>query len=125
MKHSITVVLVAAILLSACANMLNVLDHVRVGQNEMQAKEFVSATPKWSFENEKTKYIVYGFIATFLDMYDNTITYYFVKLENGNVVDKGMLGKRERNEIKMIDPNFDTNKLIRQPNPAVHTYAAQ
>lgn len=81
----------------------------------MQAMESVRATPAWIFEKERTKFIVYGFIATFLDMYDNTITYYFVKLEDGKVVDKGMLGKRERNEIKMIAPDFDTYRLIRQP----------
>ena len=115
MKLFLTVTLVATFLLSACASTLNVLDDVRIGQSETQARESVRATPRWTFENEKTKYIVYGFIATFLDMYDNTITYYFVKLEDGKVVNKGMLRKRERNEIKVIDPNFDTNKLIRQP----------
>lgn len=115
MRQPIIAILVAVILLSACASTLNVLDNVRTGQSEMQAKESVRATPAWTFENERTKYLVYGFIATFLDMYDNTITYYFVKLEDGKVVNKGMLRKRERNEIKMISPDFDTNKLIRQP----------
>ncbi len=72
--------------------------------------------PIWTFGNEKTKYFVYGYIATLLDGYDNTVTYYFVKLENGNVVDKGMLGVKERNEIKVLAPDFDTDKLIRRPN---------
>ena len=116
MKLSKTAALVVAILLSGCASTLNVLDNVRIGQSETQVRESVRATPTWTFENEKAKFIVYGFIATFLDMYDNTITYYFVKLEDGKVVKKGMLRKRERNEIKMIDPDFDTNKLIRQPH---------
>ncbi len=118
MKRRITLSLFAVVLLSSCARTLNVLDDVQKGQGEIQAIESVRATPTWIFENEKTKYVVYGFIATFLDMYDNTITYYFVKLQDGKVVDKGMVGKRERDEIKMIDPKFDTNRLIRQPNNA-------
>jgi hypothetical protein len=110
--------LIALLLLPACANTLNVLDDVRVGQSETQARDSVRETPKWTFENEVTKYLVYGFVATFLDAYDKTVTYYFVKLHDGKVVDKGMIGKRERNEIKTIDPDFDTDKLIRQPrNP--------
>lgn len=87
-----------------------------MGQNEAQGKGSVRDTPAWEIGNEKTKYIIYGYIATFLDMYDNTVTYYFVKLENDKVVDKGMVGKRERNEIKIIDPGFDTDKLIRRPH---------
>lgn len=76
--------------------------------------EMANAAPAWTIENETTTYLIYGFIATFLDMYDNTVTYYFVKLENGQVVDKGMVSKKQREEIKTIDPEFDTDKLIRQ-----------
>ena len=112
-RHAI---LLAALFVSACASTLNILDDVRRGQSEAQAKEAVRDTPTWTIENERTTYLIYGYIATFLDLYDNTITYYFVKLEEGRVVDKGMVRKRQRNEIKVIDPNFDTSKLIRQPN---------
>ena len=112
-RHAI---LLAALFVSACASTLNLLDDVRRGQSEAQAKEAVRDTPTWTIENERTTYLIYGYIATFLDLYDNTITYYFVKLEEGRVVDKGMVRKRQRDEIKVIDPNFDTSKLIRQPN---------
>lgn len=111
----ISIAIVSAFLLSACASTLNVLDHVERGQSEAQATAAVRAQPAWTFENAKTKFIVYGFVATFLDMYDNTITYYFIKLENGKVVDKGMMSKRQREEIKVLDPDFDTDQLIRQP----------
>ena len=112
-RHAI---LLAALFVSACASTLNLLDDVRRGQSEAQAKEAVRDTPTWTIENERTTYLIYGYIATFLDLYDNTITYYFVKLEEGRVVDKGMVRERQRDEIKVIDPNFDTSKLIRQPN---------
>lgn len=116
MKSPLPIVIASlALLLSACASTLNVLDDVERGQTEAQATAAVRATPAWTFENDKTKYIVYGFIATFLDMYDNTITYYYIKLERGKVVDKGMMSKRQREEIKMLDPGFDTDQLIRQP----------
>lgn len=114
-------ILIFATFVFGCASTLNVLDDVRPGQTEQQATQAVRATPAWTFENEKTTYIVYGFIATFFDMYDNTITYYFVKLENGIVVDKGMVSKRQRDEIKLIDAGFDTDQLIRQPGKQEQT----
>jgi hypothetical protein len=112
MKQQITIAFLAVVLLSACASTLNVLDNVRDGQSEKEAMESVGATPTLIFENQKTKSILYGFIATFIDMYDSTITYYFVRLEDGVVVDKGMVGRRERDEIKVMAPDFDINRLF-------------
>lgn len=109
-------ILFSALFVSACASALNVLDNVQRGQSEEQAKEAVRTTPKWTIENERTTYLVYGYIVSPFDMADNTVTYYFVKLEEGRVVDKGMVRKRQRDEIKVIDPDFDTTQLIRQPN---------
>jgi len=112
-----TLVLIIAILLSGCASTLDVLDDVRKGQSEAQATASMHRDdPKFIFENKTTKYLVYGYIATFFDMYDNTVTYYFIKLKDGKVVDKGMVRDKQRREIKLIDPNFDTSRLIRQPN---------
>ena len=118
MKHIIyvAVAFTAGILLSACASTLNVLDDVQLGQDAVQAEESVQFPKSWVVENEKTKYIIWGFIATFFDIYDNTITYYFVKLEDGKVVDKGMVQKRDRSEIKIVDPSFDTEQLKRRPS---------
>lgn len=112
-----TALIIAAFLLSACASTLTALDDVRVGQGEEQAKASVYDQPTWTFEDKRTKYLVYGYIVTFLDMYDNTVTYYFVKLEDGKVVDKGLVGKKERKEIQRLAPEFDTDQLIRRANP--------
>jgi hypothetical protein len=113
--------LTSGVLLSGCANMLNILDDVQLGQNAVQAEESVRSPKSWVIENEKIKYIIWGYIATFSDMYDNTITYYFVKLEDGKVVDKGMVRRRQRSEIKIVDPSFDTEQLKRRPRPIEET----
>jgi hypothetical protein len=54
----------------------------------------------------RTKYLLWGFIATFLDMYSETVTHYYVKLEDGRVVDKGILRGEIIDDIKKIDPQF-------------------
>lgn len=103
--HRIAGVLVT-LLISACAHTLNVLDRVQPGQSEAEALKAVQATPQRTVTDGKTKYIVYGFIATFLDMYSNTVTHYYIKLENGKVVDKGILREGVIRDIKKIDPQF-------------------
>jgi len=105
-RRRIAAALVAAVLLSACAHTLNVLDRVQPGQSEAEALKAVQGTPQRTVTDGKTKYIVYGFIATFLDMYSNTITHYYVKLEDGKVVDKGILREEVIRDIKRIDPQF-------------------
>jgi hypothetical protein len=54
----------------------------------------------------RTKYLLWGFIATFLDMYSETVTHYYVKLEDGRVVDKGILRGEIIDDVKKIDPQF-------------------
>lgn len=97
---------ITAIALSACAHTLNVLDRVHAGQSEAEALEAVQARPQLTVTDGKTTYIVYGFIATFVDMYSNTVTYYYVKLEDGKVVEKGILREEVVRDIKKIDPQF-------------------
>jgi hypothetical protein len=66
----------------------------------------VGGAPDRTVEGEKTKYLLWGFIATFLDMYSKTVTHYYVKLEDGRVVDKGILRGEIIEDIKKIDPQF-------------------
>jgi hypothetical protein len=107
LRHSVLIsALLAAALLSACAHSLNVLDRVHLGQSEAEALQSVQATPQRTVDGGRTKYIVYGFIATFVDMYSNTVTHYFVKLENGKVVDKGILRGEVVQDIRKIDSTF-------------------
>jgi hypothetical protein len=54
----------------------------------------------------QTKFLLWGYIATFLDMYSETVTHYYVKLEDGRVVDKGILRGEIIDDIKKIDPQF-------------------
>lgn len=104
--RNLAVALFAAGFLSACAHTLNVLDRVHLGQSEAEVLKSVQATPQRMVTDGKTKYIVYGFIATFVDMYSDTVTHYYVKLESDKVVDKGILREEVIREIKRIDPQF-------------------
>jgi hypothetical protein len=106
MHRRLVTALFAVVVFSACAHTLNVLDRVHLGQTEAEALKAVQATPQRTVTEGKTKYIVYGFIATFVDMYSNTVTHYFVKLEDGKVVEKGILREEVVRDIKKIDPQF-------------------
>ncbi len=103
-QFSRAILLVA--LLAGCAHTLNVLDRVQLGQGETEALQAVQATPSRIVDGGNTKYIVYGFIATFVDMYSETVTHYYIKLENGKVVAKGMLRREVVKEIRILDPEF-------------------
>jgi len=98
--------ILVALLLSSCAHTLNVLDRVRPGQSESEAVTAVGGAPNRTVDGGRTKYLLWGFIATFLDMYSETVTHYYVKLEDGRVVDKGILRGEIIGDIKKIDAQF-------------------
>jgi hypothetical protein len=106
-RRLLLAVLLAAPLLSGCAHTLNVLDDVRIGQSEPEVMKAMSRQkPARAVEGGTTKYLIWGYIATFLDMYSNTVTHYYVKLERGRVVDKGILRGEIIDDIRKIDPSF-------------------
>lgn len=123
MRWQLPLALLAAVLLSACASTLNVLDDVNEGLTELEAMDSVRGTPTRVLEGGDTKYLVYGFSATFLDMDDDAITDDFVNIQDGRVGDEGMVGMKEGSEIHRIGPEFDTDRLLMRSGNAASTGA--
>jgi len=106
----VTAFLVVATLVG-CAHMSNVLNNVKIGMNRFEAISSVKEYPR-SYVQGSTEFILYRFGVTFFSLYsDNPWTIYFVKLEDGKVVDKGVVGWAERRALRRIDPEFDIRKL--------------
>lgn len=91
----------------ACARTMNALDPVRVGMTEAQVADSVRGQVAHTVERGSTKYVFYGYIATFIDMYRERVTYYFVHFENGRVVRRGMLTAAVARQVRALDPTFD------------------
>lgn len=110
-RLSIVTAILAAVTLIACAHTSNVLNDVKIGMNRVEAIKSVGNKPL-SYVQGSTEFILYRVGASFSSLYsDNPWTIFFVKLEDGKVVDKGVVGWAERRALKRIDPDFDISKL--------------
>ena len=97
--------------LGGCAHLSNVLSDVKPGMDRREAIAHVDASPH-SYRKDSTEYLVYQFGVSFSSLYsDHPWTLYFVKLAEGQVVDKGVLGSAEEKALHEIDPQFDREKL--------------
>jgi hypothetical protein len=104
--------------LAGCAHLSNVLSDVKTGMDRHEAVTHVDAKPR-SYVRGDTEYLVYSFGVSFSSLYsDHPWTLYFVKLQAGKVVDKGVLGSAEERAIHEIDPGFDREKLEARETPA-------
>jgi len=119
MRHCalVATAILALVPLSACAHLSNVLSDVKPGMDRREAIASVDAKPR-SYVRGSTEYLVYRFGVSFGSLYsDHPWTLYFVKLAEGQVVDKGVLGSAEERAIHEIDPSFDREKLEARSAP--------
>jgi hypothetical protein len=108
---SILAALLGPVLLAGCAQLSNVLSDVKPGMDRREALANVDASPR-SFRKDCTEYLVYRFGVSFSSLYsDHPWTLYFVKLVDGRVVQKGVLGAAEEQALREIDPHFDRERL--------------
>ena len=104
---------IAASAAVACAHSVNTLDKVTIGMPKSDVLQNVNVTPHFVSEGA-TEYIIYPVMASFFAMYDDTpYSLLYVRLDNGLAVAKGIVDKREEQEIKRIDPSFDLDALRR------------
>ena len=98
---------------AACAHTINTLDRVTLGMSREQVLQNVSATPEFVAQGS-TEYILFPVMASFVAMYrDTPYTILFVRLENGRVAAKGVVGRAEEAQIERLDPAFDLAALRR------------
>ena len=96
------------LLLSACASLNNTLDHVKTGMDRGQVLQSVDRSPQFAFRQGTTEYLLYQVGTSFFSLYsDYPWSVLFVRLENGTVVDKGVVGFLEERRIKRISPTFN------------------
>lgn len=100
--------IITLVSLSACAHVVNVLDGVKPGMNREQAVASASGSPTpYYLKGETTEYVLFRVVTNFYSMYDdypNDIL--FIRLENGGVVAKGVVGSSEEQKIREIKPSF-------------------
>jgi len=114
---SILAALLAPALLAGCAQLSNVLDDVKPGMGRREAIASVDGSPH-SYRKNSTEYLVYRFGISFSSLYsDHPWTLYFVRLVDGVVVEKGVLGKVEEKALREIDPKFEREKLEARSAP--------
>ena len=100
------------LLLSACASLNNTLDNVKIGMDREQAVRSVGRSPKYAPGQGTTEYLLYQVGASFFSLYsDYPWSVLFVRLENGTVVDKGVVGFLEERRIKRISSTFNLREL--------------
>ena len=94
--------------LAACAHLVNVLDDVKIGMTRDQAVASAKGRPTPSYlRGGSTEYVLFSVVTNFHSMYGeypNDILY--IRLENGRVVDKGVVGAHEEVSIRKVSPTF-------------------
>lgn len=100
------------VLAAGCAHIVETpFDAIKIGMPREEAIQRLGFTPL-SVQKDSTEYLLYQVIASFFALYSDTPnSVLFVRLEKGVVVAKGVVGKREAERIKQIDPAFDLRKL--------------
>lgn len=100
--------ILAVVSLSACAHVVNTLDDVKIGMSREQAVSSASGSPTpYYLKGDTTEYVLFRVVTNFYSMYGeypNDIL--FIRLENGRVVDKGVVGAPEEQRIKNVSPSF-------------------
>lgn len=101
--------ILGAFSLSACAHIVNTLDHVKVGMDREQAISSAngSPTPYYINKGEATEYVLFCVVTNLFSMsgeYPNDIL--FIRLENGKVVSRGVVGTSEEKRIRKLNPKF-------------------
>jgi hypothetical protein len=101
------------LLLSACAYLNNTLDDVKIGMDREHAIRSVpQGRPEFTLGQGTTEYLLYRVGASFFSLYsDYPWSVLFVRLENGTVVDKGVVGFLEERRIKRINSTFNLRDL--------------
>jgi hypothetical protein len=106
-SHKASLIIVM-LLMSACAHLVNVLDHVKVGMDREQAIGSAQGRPTpYYIKNGPTEYVLFRVATNLVSMYgEQPYDVLFVRLENGKVVDKGVVGTSEERKIRQIRPTF-------------------
>jgi hypothetical protein len=105
------VLVIFCCVLTSCAHMVNTLNGVDVGMTRDEALQAVGFGPH-EVSDGKTEYLIYRVVTNFFAWYgDKPNSLLFVRLENGMVTNKGVIGRREKREIRRIDPSFDVEVL--------------
>jgi hypothetical protein len=61
----------------------------------------------YSLRSGTTEYVLFRLVASFTAMYSEyPHQVQFIRLENGRVVDRGIVGKSEEKKIKQVRPDF-------------------
>ncbi len=102
------VLMLAVVWLSACAHVVNTLDDVKIGMSREQAVGSASGSPTpYYLKGETAEYVLFRVVTNFYSMYGeypNDVL--FIRLENGKVVDKGVVGVSEEQRIRKLNPSF-------------------
>ena len=100
-----------ALLLSACAHQSNTLNDVQIGMDRERAIRSVQHQAIRQVHGD-TEYLFFRVGASFSSLYsDHPWTVFFVRLESGKVVDKGVVGFFEEIRIKRLNPDFNLRAL--------------
>ena len=95
--------------LAACAH-LGAMDmqKAEIGMNRGQAIASIQGNPTpYYLGSGPTEYVLFRMVPSFTSMYsDHPYAVYFIRLENGKVVDRGLVGKSEEDRIKQVSPTF-------------------
>jgi hypothetical protein len=96
------------LLVSACAHLVNVLDHVNVGMDKEQATGNTQGNPTpYCIKNGSAEYVLFRVVTNFVSMYgEQPYDVLFIRFENGRVVDKGVVNTSEEEKIRQIRPTF-------------------
>lgn len=108
-RYGIQLILVAMTLM-ACAHTVDLLDRVQIGMEREQTIRNVSSNPSQTIKQAGTEYLLYTLVTSVSQAYSNTHSVLFVRLENGRVVDKGVVGRGKAAEIKKLAPWFDLDE---------------
>jgi len=101
--------ILSVLLLSACAQ-LGAMDmrKAEIGMSREQAIASIQGNPTPYFlKNGSTEYVLFRLIPSFIAMYsDHPYEVFFIRLENGKVVDRGLVGGSEEEKIKRVSSTF-------------------
>jgi hypothetical protein len=99
---------ICTIALVACAHLVNVLDTVKPGMTREQAVGSAQGNPTpYYVIGASTEYVLFRVVTNLYSMYgEQPHEVLFIRIENGKVTEKGVVGAAEEDRIRKIRPTF-------------------